>query len=105
MSRFRTRAGVYLYGKMRRTDFLPVGGNESDEQVKRGYLSESTDSDEKGRYDMCSTGESSEEEGKLGGMAPASSGRLGTPTAATFLYPPTGTFDVVPAAGSESPHY
>ena len=67
MSRFRTRAGVYLYGKMRRTDFLPVGGNESDEQVKRGYLSESTDSDEKGRYDMCSTGESSEEEGQLGG--------------------------------------
>ena len=25
VSRFKRRAGVYLYGKLRRTDFLPVG--------------------------------------------------------------------------------
>ena len=25
VSRFKRRGGVYLYGKLRRTDFLPVG--------------------------------------------------------------------------------
>ena len=25
VSRFKRRTGVYLYGKLRRTDFLPVG--------------------------------------------------------------------------------
>ena len=38
-SRFRERAGVYLYGKLRRTDFLPVGEEKEDEVLERGYLS------------------------------------------------------------------
>jgi len=37
-SRFRTRAGVYHFGKLRRTDWLPVGGAASgyEEQTTRG---------------------------------------------------------------------
>ena len=33
VSRFRTQAGVFLYGPVRRTDWLPVGGDSMDEQV------------------------------------------------------------------------
>ena len=47
-SRFRTRGGCYLYGHMRRTDFLPVGGETADEVLERGYDSLSDD-DEDGR--------------------------------------------------------
>ena len=47
-SRFRTRGGCYLYGHMRRTDFLPVGGEGDDEVLERGYDSLSDD-DEDGR--------------------------------------------------------
>ena len=48
-SRFRSRGGCYLYGHMRRTDFLPVGGSGEDEVLKRGYDSLSEDdSDEEG---------------------------------------------------------
>ena len=47
-SRFRTRGGCYLYGHMRRTDFLPVGGEAGDEVLERGYDSLSDD-DEEGR--------------------------------------------------------
>ena len=52
VSRFRTRGGCYLYGHKRRTDFLPVGGNEEDEVLERGYYSltdEDSDSDPRGR--------------------------------------------------------
>ena len=47
-SRFRTRGGCYLYGHLRRTDFLPVGGEGEDEVLERGYDSMSDD-DEDGR--------------------------------------------------------
>ena len=47
-SRFRTRGGCCLYGHMRRTDFLPVGGDADTEVVERGYDSLSDD-DEVGR--------------------------------------------------------
>ena len=47
-SRFRTRGGCYLYGHMRRTDFLPVGGKSGDEVLERGYDS-CSDDDEEGR--------------------------------------------------------
>ena len=47
-SRFHTREGCYLYGHMRRTDFLPVGGEGSEEVLERGYDSLSDD-DEDGR--------------------------------------------------------
>jgi hypothetical protein len=46
VSRFRSRAGVYLFGTLRRTDFLPVGGDGTNEQVERGIMSESSDSEE-----------------------------------------------------------
>ena len=48
VSRFRSRGGVYLYGHMRRTDFLPVGGaGDETEVLERGYESLS-DEDEDG---------------------------------------------------------
>ena len=45
-SRFRERLGVYLYGKVRRTDFLPVGEDQEDEVTERGYDSQSSDDDD-----------------------------------------------------------
>ena len=47
-NRFRTRGGCYLYGHMRRTDFLPVGGEGEAEVLEHGYDSLSDD-DEEGR--------------------------------------------------------
>ena len=31
VSRFKSQAGCYLFGKLRRTDFLPVGAEKEDE--------------------------------------------------------------------------
>jgi hypothetical protein len=45
-SRFKTRAGCYLYKKLRQSDFLPVGEEREDEVLERGL--ESQDSDEEG---------------------------------------------------------
>ena len=42
-SRFKSRAGCYLYGKMRRTDFLLVGEAQPDEVLERGIDSQSSD--------------------------------------------------------------
>ena len=46
-SRFKTSEGLYLFGKIRRTDWLPVdfGANKTD-QEKRSALSESEESEE-----------------------------------------------------------
>ena len=41
-SRFKFRAGCYLFGKLRRTDFLPVGDEQEDEVLVRGYSSVSS---------------------------------------------------------------
>ena len=46
VSRFRSRRGCFLYGKLRRTDFLPVGEEKEEEVVGRGYLSVSDDSED-----------------------------------------------------------
>ena len=46
VSRFRTRAGVYHYGRQRRTDWLPVGEEAEEEQTRRGYESISSSSEE-----------------------------------------------------------
>ena len=43
VSRFKTRDGCFLYGKMRRSDFLPVGEELDDEVLERGYESLSSD--------------------------------------------------------------
>ena len=45
-SRFKTRDGCYLYGKVRRTDFLPVGGDSEDEVLERGNMSETSDDED-----------------------------------------------------------
>ena len=45
-SRFRSREGCYLYGRIRRTDFLPVGKPQEDEITERGMESASTDEDD-----------------------------------------------------------
>ena len=39
VSRFRTQARCHLYGKLRATDFLPVGPEQEDEQLYRGVES------------------------------------------------------------------
>ena len=48
-SRFRTAAGIYLYGRIRRTDFLPVLAKRQDQQenfqYRRSALSEPDDDD------------------------------------------------------------
>ena len=48
VSRFKSRNGVYVYGKLRRTDFLPVGPELESEILERGYLSVDSE-DEEGR--------------------------------------------------------
>jgi len=45
VSRFRTKSGVYHYGKIRRSDWLAIDEKETD-QIKRSEQSMSTDSDE-----------------------------------------------------------
>ena len=45
VSRFTTKQGCYLYGKLRCTDFLPVGDEREDEVLERGLLSASSASD------------------------------------------------------------
>ena len=52
VSRFRTQAGCHLYGKLRATDFLPVGPEQEDEQLYRGVESESvSESDDRSSND------------------------------------------------------
>ncbi len=46
-SRVRTSAGLFYFGKIRRSDWLPVGGDPMNEQVTRG--ADSSDSSESGR--------------------------------------------------------
>ena len=55
-SRFKTKAGCFAYGKLRQTDFLPVGEPSGDEVLDRGYYSVSS-SDEEG----CEADEAFEE--------------------------------------------
>ena len=46
ISRFQSRSGVYLFGKLRRSDFLPVGPDLESEQLERGYHSVDSDSED-----------------------------------------------------------
>ena len=64
VSRFRSRGGCYLYGKLRMTDFLPVGEEKEEEVTERGYLSLSDDSDESGiEHAYFGGGDDSDESG------------------------------------------
>ena len=55
VSRFRTQARCHLYGKLRATDFLPVGPEQEDEQLYRDVESE-TDSESDYRDSNASDG-------------------------------------------------
>lgn len=46
-SRYRSREGCFLFGRIRRTDFLPVGEPQEDEVIERGILSASSDEDDR----------------------------------------------------------
>ena len=49
LTKYRVPEGVYLYGKLRRTDFLPVGEDKEEEVLERGWDSEtSSDNSEHG---------------------------------------------------------
>ncbi len=71
VSRFCSRSGVYLYDKLRRTDFLPVGDEKPDEVLERGYDSESSD-DENGKgleYAFAEDASDEDDEEQSGPMA------------------------------------
>ena len=46
VSRFRSRKGVYIFHKLRRSDFLPVGPDLESEHLERGYLSLDSEDDD-----------------------------------------------------------
>ena len=50
-SRFMHRRTCFLYGKLRRTDFLPVGPDLEEEVFERGYESMDTDLEDHGEYE------------------------------------------------------
>ena len=51
VSRFMYKRTCFLYGKLRRTDFLPVGPDLPDEVFDRGYESLDSDNEERGEYE------------------------------------------------------
>ena len=62
VSRFKSRDGCYLYGSMRRTDFLPVGDELEEEVLERSIESASSSYDEwRGHCLQRDSGFSSEE--------------------------------------------
>ena len=65
VSRFRAQAGCYLFGRLRMTDFLPVGEQQPAEVCERGHFSESDDSYGLGLELFSSASESC---GEAGGM-------------------------------------
>ena len=67
MSRFPTQSGVYHYGRLRRSDWPPVGRNPAQEQAKRGVGSEETDSSEEGWARSDSDGRDADIEYDRGG--------------------------------------
>ena len=72
-SRFKSRRGCYLYGKLRRSDFLPVGEEKEDEVLERGYESlDSSDDEGMGLEHACQSNAfddiDEDEEGAEAGM-------------------------------------
>ena len=56
VSRFRSKAGLYHFGRIRRTDWLPVSGDDTQEETKRSCDSDNSDreGDEEDAYkDLC----------------------------------------------------
>jgi len=77
VSRFRTHAGVYHYGRIRRSDWLPVGGDPDYEQIYQGY--ESFEEAEDPFADAYYEGESGDD--------------AGDPFEDAYSVPPGGAFD------------
>ena len=50
ISRFKFRSTCYLYGMLRRSDFLPVGAEREDEVLTRGHDSEDLDEEQLDEY-------------------------------------------------------
>ena len=72
VSRFKRRSGCYLFGKLRMTDFLPVGDEKEEEVRIRGKDSDSTHSSEEGlEYAYASSDSGSEDMGEDAGLIPA----------------------------------
>ena len=46
VSRFMYKSTCFVYGKLRRTDFLPVGPDRDDEVFDRGFMSLDSDDEE-----------------------------------------------------------
>ena len=74
VSRFKSRGGCHVYGKLRRTDFLPVGPEQEDEVLERGYESVSSDDDDgcgleyafsEGEGDCMDTQDPAEDQGNV----------------------------------------
>ena len=76
-SRARSSAGLFYFGKVRRTDWLPVGGDANEEQVTRGYDSKDSSSEGRARsYDESDDDQEYQE---------SSDGSLGEVEEAMFL--------------------
>ena len=61
-SRSRAKAGVYDFGRIRRSDWLPVDGDPSMEQTSRGEESQSEDEFDQQDAELDAMHESDEED-------------------------------------------
>ena len=66
VSRFRSREGVYIFGKLRRTDFLPVGPELETEVLQRGYDSVDSDDEEGAGLEYAFEDEDEESDTEVG---------------------------------------
>ena len=65
-------SGCFLFGKLRQTDFLPVGDEKEEEVRNRGKDSDSTHSSEEGlEYAYASSDSCAEDMGEDAGLIPA----------------------------------
>ena len=72
MSRFKRRSGCYLFGKLRQTDFLPVGDEKEEGVRNRGKDYDSTHSSKEGlEYAYASSDSCAEDMGEDAGLIPA----------------------------------
>ena len=67
VSRFKSRQGVYMFGKLRRSDFLPVGPEQEHEITERGYYSLESDDDEGRGLEYAHSDQSDQDVAELGG--------------------------------------
>ena len=66
VSRFRSREGVHIFGKLRRTDFLPVGPELETEVLQRGYDSVDSDDEEGAGLEYAFAEEDEESDTEVG---------------------------------------